>query len=427
MRTLSRTAVYAGVTLITVLTLATTALAAASYTQVVDLTFPVAGESSYIDDFDQCRSSCARRHRATDIMARYGQKVHAAVGGRVTWITGLDGDPPDYGFMITIAGDDGRSYSYVHLGRNDGPPGEAYVAGIKKGSVVSRGQHIGFVGCSGNASCSAPHLHFSIEDPHVVDVYGSNYINPYNSLSAAEERGDVPGALAGLPLAGDWDGDGDADTGWYRDGQVTLHVPDSGEIRFTYGRRGDLPIVGDWDADGVDSLGIVRQGGEWHLVDDHRGGTADVTFTYGRVGSRGSDLPLVGDWSGDGMDTVGIVRDGEWHLRNTLSGGPGQIVFTYGRVGPRGDDIPLIGDWDGDGKDTVGIVRDGEWHLRFRLAGGPADRSFVFGRTTRGDVPVIGDWIGDGTDTAGIVRGHEWHLRYVNSAGAADLVLAPPS
>lgn len=396
-----------------------------SYEQIVDLTFPVEGEQSYIDDYHQCRSGCTRYHRATDIMVAYGQKVYAAVGGKVTWITGLDGNPPSYGYMVTIAGTDGRDYSYVHLGRNDGPPSEAYVAGLTMGSVVARGQHIGFGGCSGNASCSAPHLHFSIEDPAVVDPYGTNMINPYNSLVAAEERGDVPGAPRGVPVAGDWDGDGDDDYGWYDEGRVALTVRDGATLTFTYGRRGDLPIVGDWDGDGNDTLGIVRQGGEWHLINHHSGGVADVTFVYGKVGQRGDDVPLVGDWNGDGKTTVGIVRDGEWHLRETLSGGPGQIVFTYGRIGPRGNDLPLVGDWDGDGEDTVGIVRDGEWHLRHRLAGGPADVSFVYGRTKQGDVPLMGDWLGDGIDTPAIVRGLEWHLRFYNAAGVADLVVSP--
>jgi murein DD-endopeptidase MepM/ murein hydrolase activator NlpD len=160
-------------------------------TDVVDITFPVAGPNTYIDDFDH-RRGAGRAHRATDIMADYGQRVHAAVGGEVVWITGLEGPPPGYGYMITIAGDDGRKYHYVHLGRQNGPPDEAYAPGIVDGVRVERGQHIGYVGCSGNASCDAPHLHFEIQDPDVRDEYGSDYVNPYESLRWAELRGDVP-------------------------------------------------------------------------------------------------------------------------------------------------------------------------------------------------------------------------------------------
>ncbi len=176
---------------------------AGDYEQVVDITFPVLGDNSYVDDYHDDRGGGTRKHKATDIMTEYGQQVHAAVGGEVTWITGLDDDPPSYGYMVTIAGDDGRSYSYIHLGRQDGPASEAYVAGLSKGDRVERGEHIGWAGCSGNASCSAPHLHFEISDDSVTDPYGTHRINPYNSLKDAEDRGDLPDAPEPLPrLAG---------------------------------------------------------------------------------------------------------------------------------------------------------------------------------------------------------------------------------
>jgi len=169
-----------------------------AYRQVVDITFPVAGETSYIRDYHHCRGvDCSRRHKATDIMAPEGRHIHAAMGGTITWITGLDGNPPSYGYMISIAGDDGRTYNYIHLGRQEGSPSDAYVSGLERGTRVERGQHIGFNGCSGNASCDLPHLHFEIEDPTITDPYGTHRMDPYDSLRAAEARGDIPGADLG--------------------------------------------------------------------------------------------------------------------------------------------------------------------------------------------------------------------------------------
>ena len=168
------------------------ALAAGDYQQVVDLTFPVGGTATYSDSYDAPRGGGTRVHRATDVMAAEGTPVHAAVGGTVKWITGLNEALPSYGYMIRIAGDDGRDYAYVHLGRQDGPASGAYAPGIVDGAVVRRGQLIGYVGCSGNASCDGPHLHFEIHDPTVTDPYGKQQINPYRSLIAAQERGDVP-------------------------------------------------------------------------------------------------------------------------------------------------------------------------------------------------------------------------------------------
>jgi hypothetical protein len=172
------------------------AQASADYRDPVEITFPLSSYDRYIDDFAFCRggAGCPRRHRATDIMAPHGVQVHAAMGGRITYIPGLDGNPGSSGYMIFVAGDDGRTYAYIHLGRNGRPPSEAYAPGMARNVRVERGQLIGYVGSSGNASESAPHLHFEIRDDRVSDPYRAgdqNRINPYQSLLDAEARGDV--------------------------------------------------------------------------------------------------------------------------------------------------------------------------------------------------------------------------------------------
>src|SRR5687768_8443819 len=169
----------------------------AGYQQVVDLTFPTDERVTYTDSYDAARGE-GRAHKAADLMGEKHWEVRAAIGGTVTWIPGADGSAmPAYGYMIRIAGDDGRTYSYVHLdndseGTDDGRggPERAYAPGLEEGSTVERGQLIGFMGDSGNAEGSSPHLHFEIEDPDVVDPYGSHRIDPIPSLDAARERGD---------------------------------------------------------------------------------------------------------------------------------------------------------------------------------------------------------------------------------------------
>jgi putative cell wall-binding protein len=182
------------------------------YEQVVDITFPTDPRATYIDDYAFARSG-GRVHRATDLMGEKMWEVYAAVGGEITWIPGADGGPkPSYGYMIRIAGDDGRDYSYVHLnddtpGTSDsaGGPEHAYAPGLEQGSRVERGELIGWMGDSGNAKGGTPHLHFEISDPHVTDPYGSTRINPYNALRAAEKRGDY------APRAGQDTSDDDGD------------------------------------------------------------------------------------------------------------------------------------------------------------------------------------------------------------------------
>jgi hypothetical protein len=173
--------------------------------QIVDLTFPVhdpGGRTSYTNDYFGARSR--GDHGATDLGGphAYGVPVHAAVGGRISSITGIDSPVPRWGWAISIAGSDGRTYRYLHLGRQDGPASEAYAPGMTRGLEVARGQHIGYVGHSGNASASWPHLHFEISDPRVTDRQGTDRINPFNSLKDAERRRDLPSAGAQTSRSG---------------------------------------------------------------------------------------------------------------------------------------------------------------------------------------------------------------------------------
>ena len=95
-------------------------------------------------------------------------------------------------YNILLRGDDGNDYFYIHL-NNDSPDGNggytddgqggpehAYAQGLQNDSRVTAGQIIGYVGDSGDAETSVPHLHFEIH----LGRY-KNPINPYWSLKAA--------------------------------------------------------------------------------------------------------------------------------------------------------------------------------------------------------------------------------------------------
>jgi hypothetical protein len=180
--------------------------------QVVDLTFPVASPGDgvrFSDDFLALRGGGSRLHAATDVMAPKHRPVHAAVGGTILSAPAVQ---PSYGWMLSIRGDDGHRYAYVHL-NNDTPLlgadgrwldddqggyGAAYgpriaeairTTGAARGLRVERGELIGYVGDSGNAKGGAPHLHLEI---HLTDVEGEYRINPFDSLTAALGRQDVP-------------------------------------------------------------------------------------------------------------------------------------------------------------------------------------------------------------------------------------------
>jgi murein DD-endopeptidase MepM/ murein hydrolase activator NlpD len=174
---------------------------AATVDAVVDLTYPAERGTRYSNDYTQPRGGGTRMHCATDIIGPKHSEVYAAVGGTITF---MPTTKPSYGYMITIAGDDGRRYSYVHL--NDDTPGtrdasagpqHAYAPGLRQGMRVARGQHIGWMGDSGNAKGTVDHLHFEVHDPAVrnppCETGGIHRINPIHSLRAAEARGDYGG------------------------------------------------------------------------------------------------------------------------------------------------------------------------------------------------------------------------------------------
>lgn len=123
---------------------------------------------------------------------------------------------------------------------------------------------------------------------------------------------------------------------------------------FQYGDKGDIAVTGDWNGDGIATIGVFRNG-TWFLdMDgDGRWSQGDVMVEYGQDG----DIPVVGDWTGDGIAKLGVYRNGTFHLdvNNNRQADAADKVFALGGAG----DKPVVGDWDGNGVDNVGIYRQG--------------------------------------------------------------------
>ena len=58
------------------------------------------------------------------------------------------------GISVYLKGNSGDVYYYAHM--------DGYASGMSKGASLTAGQLIGYVGSTGNASYSAPHLHFEV-------------------------------------------------------------------------------------------------------------------------------------------------------------------------------------------------------------------------------------------------------------------------
>lgn len=146
------------------------------------LVFPVKGESTLQDSFGEPRDG-VRRHEGVDIMAPKGTPVVAVADGTVIWTHGR-GDPGCC--SVAVRHDDGWSSHYLHLnndrrGTDDGR-GRGIAKKIEPKSRVRSGQRLGWVGDSGNAEGSSPHLHFELRDP------ANQPVDPYASLRAAARR-----------------------------------------------------------------------------------------------------------------------------------------------------------------------------------------------------------------------------------------------
>lgn len=183
-----------------------------SYERVVDITFPVAGSVRYSNDYHQPRGGGSRVHQATDLLGAKLQAVHATVDGEICYISGVDEPMPSWGYSLTLCGDDGLEYRYIHInndnpGTDDGAGGVqwAYAPEAREGRRVERGQFLAYLGDSGNAEDTTPHIHFEMFDPQLQDPaiatppYKQGRLNPFQSLESARQRGDFPGSSDRAP------------------------------------------------------------------------------------------------------------------------------------------------------------------------------------------------------------------------------------
>ena len=138
-----------------------------------DLLVPVQGiaPEALADTFDDARGA-GRIHDAIDIMAPRNTPVVAVEDGRIAKLfTSDQGGLTLYQFDPTET----YSYYYAHL--------DHYAPGLKEGDQVTRGQVIGYVGITGNASPDGPHLHFAIARLSAEKKWWEGQaINPYPVL-----------------------------------------------------------------------------------------------------------------------------------------------------------------------------------------------------------------------------------------------------
>src|SRR3954470_9684858 len=154
-----------------------------NHTEYKALAFPVREAVTYYDDFGGVRN-----HPGNDLMGKKLDHELAANDGTITFAR--NDSSGHSGNMLILTGTDGWKYWYIHInndtpGTDDGknPANWRFAPGIANGAHVKRGQFIAYMGDSGEAETTGPHLHFELHRPD------DTFIDPYTSLRLAQGAG----------------------------------------------------------------------------------------------------------------------------------------------------------------------------------------------------------------------------------------------
>lgn len=131
----------------------------------VPMVFPVTGKVRWSDTFLAPRGGGTRRHQGQDLMGDRLVPLVACFTGRISMRTG----GKNAGYSVTLVGENGWTAQYYHVNNDspstdDGIGGEryAFAPGLVDGDRVLAGTFLGYLGDSGNAEETAPHLHFEL-------------------------------------------------------------------------------------------------------------------------------------------------------------------------------------------------------------------------------------------------------------------------
>ena len=138
--------------------------------------FPIAAPASFTSDFNEGRSG-GRLHAGNDLFAESGAPLIAVDDGQVR-----SGRDPLGGNVLNLYGTDGTRYYYAHL--DAFTDGTATLLDPPAPRMVRAGEIVGFLGNTGNAAATAPHVHFEIHPGN------GPAIDPFPVLQSAPRMSD---------------------------------------------------------------------------------------------------------------------------------------------------------------------------------------------------------------------------------------------
>jgi len=216
------------------------------------------------------------------------------------------------------------------------------------------------------------------------------------------------GMTGDIPLSGDWDNNGAAEIGVFRNSTHQFYLDSNGngewngaavDRQYNFGISGDIPISGDWDNNRKSEIGVFRPSTHLFYLDYNgngvwNGAVVDRMYNFGMTG----DIPISNDWNSDGRTEIGIFRPSthqfylDYNGNGVWNGAVVDRTYNFGITG----DMPISGDWNHNGAAEIGVFRDsthlfvldyngnGVWN------GTVVDKTYDFGIT--GDTPVTGKW-----------------------------------
>ena len=141
--------------------------------------FPVYGpDAAFTDDFQAARASTGWHH-GNDIFAPLGTPVLAVADGEL-FLVGVNAIG---GNRLWLRDGSGNEFYYAHL--------SAYTPLAYDGARVRAGDVIGFVGATGDAFGTPPHLHFEVHPRGLLWMGYDGVVDPYASLLAWRRLDDL--------------------------------------------------------------------------------------------------------------------------------------------------------------------------------------------------------------------------------------------
>jgi murein DD-endopeptidase MepM/ murein hydrolase activator NlpD len=141
--------------------------------------FPIYGNASYTNTFGAPRANTGWHH-GEDIFAPLGAPVLAVANGIVYSVGWNDVG----GLRLWLQDLAGNEFYYAHL--------SAFSPLAVNGAQVRAGDVLGFVGNTGDAESTPPHVHFEIHPASLIYMGYDGVVAPYSYLNAWRRLVDVP-------------------------------------------------------------------------------------------------------------------------------------------------------------------------------------------------------------------------------------------